>query len=71
LSTFKDEYVEVTPKSIRLRKYLTETDRKDLKSNFIYIKKAIQKRLAFLFAFILWYMVLFFFRSKRISFKLK
>jgi predicted membrane GTPase involved in stress response len=31
----KDEYVEVTPKSIRLRKiYLTETDRKDLNSNF-------------------------------------
>jgi GTP-binding protein len=30
----KDEYVEVTPKSIRLRKiHLTETDRKDLKSN--------------------------------------
>jgi GTP-binding protein len=29
-----DEYVEVTPKSIRLRKiHLTETDRKDLKSN--------------------------------------
>jgi GTP-binding protein len=37
LNTFKDEYVEVTPKSIRLRKiYLTETDRKDLKSNLLF-----------------------------------
>jgi GTP-binding protein len=29
----KDEYVEVTPKSIRRKIHLTETDEKDLKSN--------------------------------------
>jgi GTP-binding protein len=44
----KDEYVEVTPKSIRLRKiHLTETDRKDLKSNLLDNRKKPFERMAF------------------------